>query len=229
MQVIALVQRKGGVGKTTVAINLAGEIAKRGRAVTVVDADPQGSAMAWAGLRKLPFTVRHSVLDRTSLSIWIKNVLKTRADVVIVDTPGDLGPAFKATIEIADLVLMPCGPSSLDINAVRQSIAKLQEQAKAAKQRSPALVLVPTRVDPSTMEGQQISAELGELGQVVAPSLSNDIAFVRAFTAGEPVCLAAANSRADLETRALAEFVLARLAHTPPDVGSGAIVPAKQW
>lgn len=229
MQLIALVQRKGGVGKTTVAINLAGELARRGKAVAVIDADPQGSAIAWAGLRKLPFTVRHEVLEVGSLSIWIRNVLKTPGEVVIVDTPADLGSVFKATAEISDLILMPCGPSSLDLNAARQTLSKLHDHARSAKQRVPSVVLVPTRVDPSTMEGEQIGEELAELDHPVGPALSQDVAFVRAFTAGESVSVSAAGSRADLEMKALADFALAKLALTEGPIGTGTAVVARRW
>ncbi len=230
MQVIALVQRKGGVGKTTVAINLAGELARRGKVVTVIDSDPQGSAIAWAGLRRLPFTVKHELLDRSSVSIWIKNVLKSHGDLVIIDTPADLGPVFKATADIADLIVMPCGPSSLDLNAARQTIAKLHDQMKSNKGRVPAVALVATRVDPATEEGKQISEELSELGGSVGPALSNNVAFVRAFTAGEPVCVSAPGSQADREVVALADFVLGRLEQPQAEMGSiGSVVRASKW
>ena len=52
MKVIGVLNQKGGVGKTTISVNLASELARRGNKVLLVDADPQGSALDWSEIRE---------------------------------------------------------------------------------------------------------------------------------------------------------------------------------
>ena len=127
MIVIVVGQSKGGVGKTTLAVNLAGDIIRYGSSVSVVDADPEGGASHWSRPRQLSFPVRHQVLTATNRLIWVRNVLKSGSDVVVVDLPAGLGPIFETAIMIADLLVVPCGPSSLDIGGAEGTIARARE------------------------------------------------------------------------------------------------------
>jgi len=212
MQVISIVQQKGGVGKTTLAINLAGAIRQRGLSVVVVDADPQGSASAWAIPRKLGFEVRPELLSSGTLSQWLRNILKQRADIILIDTPAGLSSVSRAAVDVADLVIIPCGPSSLDINAARTTLMNVVTALRSDSRSRAQIVIVPTRVDIQTPEGQQITDELNGLGESVSPSLSHDVYFVRAFTQGVTVTNAAPDSGAAREMRTLTEFVLGSMA-----------------
>lgn len=207
MQVISIVQQKGGVGKTTLAINLAGELSQRGRHVVVIDADPQGSSTAWAAPRKLGFEVKAEAVSNGTVSLWMRNVLKQNADVVIVDTPAGLGTVFRTAVEIADLVIVPCGASSLDLNAARTTITTIAAALRNDSRSRARIIAVPTRVDRQTPEGQQIINELQAFCDSVAPGLSHDIYFVRAFTQGVYVGSAAPSSPAAQEVRATTDYV----------------------
>lgn len=212
MHVISIVQQKGGVGKTTLAINLAGALKQRGLTAVVVDADPQGSAAAWSIPRKLGFDVKPELLSNGTLSQWLRNILKQQADVILIDTPAGLSSVFRAAVDVGDLVLIPCGPSSLDINAARNTLLNVVSALRTDTRSRARIVIVPTRVDVQTPEGQQITDELSALGESVSPPLSHDVYFVRAFTQGVSVTAAAPESRAAKETRALADFLLDTLA-----------------
>lgn len=116
MTTISIVHTKGGVGKTTSAIYLATVAHLRGVDVVVVDADPQGSAVQWhkrALTRRnpLPFEVLPTD-ERAGLKI------PEGRELVIVDTPPGRSPLIPAAIEIADLVLIPCGASPMDAERV---------------------------------------------------------------------------------------------------------------
>jgi len=211
MLVFSIVQQKGGVGKTTLAISIAAELRARGKKVVLVDADPQASAVAWSSPRKLGFEVRAEVTGGQTTSQWLRNVLKQQADIVVVDTPAGLGPAFRAAVDIADLIIVPCGPSSLDLNAARQTLSQITSALRGDARSQARVVTIPTRVDMQHPEGQQIAEELSSLGEIVGPPLSHDVYYVRAFTQGVAVTTAAPASPAAGEIRAVTDFLLRQL------------------
>lgn len=212
MFVFSIVQQKGGVGKTTLAISIAAELRARGKKAILIDADPQASAVAWASPRKLGFEVRAELIGGQTVSQWLRNVLKQQADFVIVDTPAGLGPAFRAAIDIADLIIVPCGPSSLDLNAARQTLSQVSSALRSDARSQARIVTIPTRVDVQHPEGQQIAEELSSFGEPVGPALSHDVYYVRSFSQGVAVTTAAPASPAAAEIRAVTDFLLRRLA-----------------
>ena len=99
MRVIGVIGRKGGVGKTTVAVHLAAEYAARKRKVVVVDADMQGSATYWADPGALPVPVVHLPLeDASDVPTWSRDIEAMDADVVIIDGPPHLPEAQYETL-----------------------------------------------------------------------------------------------------------------------------------
>lgn len=113
MPVISIVHTKGGVGKSTSALYLATVAAQRGHPVTLLDADPQGTASEWAsdaagGGTPLPFPV---IPARLPLQI-------PEAALVIIDTPPGTAGVIQAAIDAADLVVVPTGVSPLDVRRV---------------------------------------------------------------------------------------------------------------
>ncbi len=209
MIVIVVAQSKGGVGKTTLAVNVAGDITRYGRTVTLVDADPQGSAHQWAEPRKLNFPVRHELLTLRNQLLWARNVLKSGSDFVVVDLPAGFGTIFETAIAIADLLVVPSGPSSLDIGAARATIAKARE-IRRGDVSGPLLKVatVPTRVDMAHEEGTEIMEALLDLGEPVAPPLSYDVDFVRSFTAGTTVSAEDQGGRASEDVKKLSLFLM---------------------
>lgn len=114
--IVALLNQKGGVGKTTLALHLAGRWASQGRRVLVVDADPQGSALDWSEQRareRLPRLFGVLGLARETLHRELP-AIAADADHVIVDgAPRTTGVARSALLA-ADLVLVPATPSPFD-------------------------------------------------------------------------------------------------------------------
>lgn len=112
-RVIAVLNQKGGSGKTTIAINLAHAIQRQGKEVLIVDADPQGTARDWS---ESCTTVACPVvgLDRESLARDLPAVARSY-DRVVIDGPPQLAGISAAAVKVADAVLIPVQPSPYDI------------------------------------------------------------------------------------------------------------------
>ncbi len=180
--VISVVQRKGGVGKTTIAISLAGDLYQRGILVDVIDADPQRSAAEWAAPGRLPFRVSEVPLHYGEAARWARLVGSSPGSVTIIDTPPH-EYAVGAAVAVADIVVLPCTASGLDLSATEETISAIAF-ARSKRDADVPTFLVPNRVDLRTLEGQQIVEALGEMGEIVCGPIASRLAYVRAFSAG---------------------------------------------
>lgn len=125
MRVIALAQQKGGVGKSALAINLAGAVIATGKTAVIVDLDPQGTAKRWRD-RRQEDDIRVVVADANRLDSVLSTLEKT-TDWVFIDLPGRqdavvVGGAMKR----ADLVLIPARPLDVDIEAAAETVKSAQ-------------------------------------------------------------------------------------------------------
>ena len=114
--IIALLNQKGGVGKTTLALHLAGEWAGRGKRITLLDADPQGSALDWSQQRSrsdLPRLFGVVGLARDTLHREAPELARN-VDHVVIDGPPRVAGLMRSALLAADLVLIPVQPSSGD-------------------------------------------------------------------------------------------------------------------
>jgi len=184
---IAVAQRKGGVGKTTLAISLAGELRRRRKQVGLIDTDPQESACQWAEPGNLHFPVYSLPLGEQPMSTWVRKFNKVAGNhtYVVVDTaPSER--SLVASIAVSNLVLVPCTPSGLDIEATARTL-EIIEKIREHRDRQPNLIIVPNRVDARTLEGRQLVEELSSFGETVSQTIGNRSAFVRAFSSGHTV------------------------------------------
>jgi chromosome partitioning protein len=113
--IVALLNQKGGVGKTTLALHLAGQWAGKGKRVIVVDADPQRSALDWSGQcakEALPRLFNVLAFARDTLHREAPEIARD-ADHVVIDGPPRLAPLMRSTLLAADLVVIPALPSPL--------------------------------------------------------------------------------------------------------------------
>ena len=133
--IFAVANPKGGSGKSTVAILLAGEFAKHGYAIAIIDADPQGSAYQWhassvaRGLSPQGVDLVRAP-DEAALIAAIERL--HGYDVVVIDTPGYYGDVLIQAALRADLVVLPCKVHTFDASQVVRTLRNLEQRAAAA-------------------------------------------------------------------------------------------------
>jgi chromosome partitioning protein len=129
MRTIALINQKGGVGKTTVALHLAAAFWQRGENVLILDLDPQASAKEWHDARATELPHVESI-QPTRLAKVIEQAKDIGTTVLILDTAPHAESAALEAARCADLVLVPCAPSIMDLRAMRKT-ADLLKLVKA--------------------------------------------------------------------------------------------------
>ena len=151
MPVIAIANPKGGVGKSTLATNLAGALAWQGHAVMLGDLDRQQSARQWLGLRPpgLPAITGWEMRESTGQVRPPKGTTH-----IVIDTPAGLhGKKLQALLGLVDLILVPMQASLFDIQATHAFLADLKDHPKAAKVR---VGLVGMRVKDHTIARERL-------------------------------------------------------------------------
>ena len=208
MAIIAVAGRKGGVGKSTIAGNLAAEFAAMKRSVRVLDADPQHSLVAWAaqGDGMLARAVEQVEGGDGALRARVRQAEKD-ADMVLIDTPpGAPEIAYEAAL-VADLMLLPCGASPLDLFALKEALSLALKARAERRSKKPRIRFVPSKVLMSTNLGRGLASSLKDMGKKVLPPIGQRIVVAEAVASGLTVAEYAPNSAAHEEFRELAKAV----------------------
>jgi chromosome partitioning protein len=208
MAIIAVAGRKGGIGKSTIAGNLAGEFAEMGRSVVVLDADPQHSLVAWAeqGEGVLSRCVEKVAGGSGVLRASARKAAK-EADVVVIDTPpGMMEVAYEAALA-ADVLLLPCGASPLDLFAMKDVLSLGLKARAERRSKKPRIRFAPSRVMLSTNLGKGLVSSLEGMGKKVLPAIGQRVVVAEAVASGLTVVEYAPGSAAREEFRVLAKAV----------------------
>jgi chromosome partitioning protein len=209
MAIIAVAGRKGGVGKSTIAGNLAAEFAAMDYSVIVLDADPQHSLAAWAAqgkgmLSRCVEKVRGP--DAGALRTRARSAEKA-ADIVIIDTPPGMPEITYQAALVADLLLLPCGPSPLDLFSLKEALSLALKARAERRSKRPRIRFVPSKVLLNTNLGRSLSSSLEAMGKKVLPPIGQRIVVAEAVVTGLTVCEYAPNSVARMEFKDLAKAV----------------------
>ncbi|HYF58828.1 MAG TPA: ParA family protein [Burkholderiaceae bacterium] len=204
MPVIAVLNPKGGVGKTTLATNVAGWYASRGIPVMLGDVDRQASAKSWLDLRPTAAApIRHWEIAGS-----IARPPKGTTHVVL-DTPAQLeGRKLAEVLRVADTVLVPLQPSMFDILATERFLRDLRGSMRGRRYED-SVAVVGMRVDARTRSAEQLSRFVTGLGLPVAGYLRDTQNYVQLAAHGLSVFDVPASRVA--QDRATWEPLLARL------------------
>jgi len=196
--IVAMASLKGGTGKTTVGLNLAVAAEEAGLQTVVVDVDPQQASAKWGDLRAMtgkPTTVISAMAAR--LPQTIESIVRLGAELVIIDTAAHAEGILVSTIDLADLVLIPCRPTIVDLQYLATTV-----QLTALRRKTAAVVL--NSVAVRTIDRGQAEGAIVDMGVNLMPvGISNLVAYARAITVGQGVTEFEPNGKAAAEMRAL--------------------------
>src|SRR3954453_8223789 len=167
---LAVVNLKGGTGKTTSATALAMQLAARGRTL-FIDADPQGSALAWSEEASFPFpTVGLPVRD---LHVRLLQ-LGADYDHLVIGTPAGVPPIVRSAVLADDTVRIPLSPSGVELRQIGPTFELLAD----LEPHSPTLRVLLTQVHPRTV-ASRVARDLLEKADV--PLLKNEVPHRQSF------------------------------------------------
>ncbi len=199
--IIAVINQKGGAGKTTIALNLAAAMAETGGRVLVIDADPQQTAQDWAAVRETPPPFQVIGFAKPVLHRDLPKIAADYDHVVIDGAPRNYEVARSAILS-ADFVLIPVQPSGADFWASRETV-KLVQEAHAFKETQKSAFVVSRKISRSAL-GRDISDALAEFDMpILRAGTSQRVAYADALTAGLTVIESQPRGAAAEEIRAL--------------------------
>jgi len=178
MRTVLIANSKGGSGKTTVATNLAGYFASRGRRVVLSDLDRQQSALDW--LKRRPEILpRIQGVDGRS-----QHSNDSGAEWTVIDSPAGLhGEKLTEAIKLADWVIVPVQASAFDIGATSDFLDALREEKAIRKERA-FVAMVGTRVDVRARSLDTLNTFLQDTGFPVLTYLRNAQIYIHAAEQG---------------------------------------------
>lgn len=189
--IISVTSLKGGVGKSTIAQNLAVCFAHAGYKVCIVDADTNQSSVRWSGLREepQPGVLVSGLPDGKELAKNVK-ILNDNFEIILIDGTPSLSPTASKILLLADLVVIPVLPSALDLWATQQFLERYSEACEQREQQIPAYFLL-NQLDERTTLGKEAREALEDFRdaglQVFSSSIKPRAAYKKAVLEGRGV------------------------------------------
>ena len=203
--IIAILNQKGGVGKTTLAVHLATALALDGAKVLLVDADPQGSALDWSASRKAEPLFPVVGMPKPTLHKDLA-VLARDYDAVVIDGPPRVNELARSAILASDIVVIPVQPSPYDVWAAEEILTLLREAITFKERLKSAFVI--NRKIVNTAIGRDVGEALSQYAVPVLPAaICQRVSFAESAAEGLTVLELEAKGAAAAEIRAFADEV----------------------
>lgn len=173
MPVISMISPKGGVGKTTTALILALELARRGKTVEMIDADPNFPLVRWASSGACPtnITVTQEIDEENIISVI--DTARKRASFVIVDVEGRASARATNVLLMSNLVLVPMQGSALDAHEAARAFKSVRSVSLARERQLPFAAVL-TRAPASdrlwTRDLKAVASNLQQAGVLLVPT-----------------------------------------------------------
>lgn len=204
--IFSIQSQKGGVGKTTLAINIAYVLAASEALILLVDSDPQGSARDWAAARvnSPPFAVIG--LDRPTIHRDLPKIAKDY-DHVVIDGPPRINDLARSAIIASDLVVIPVQPSPYDVWAAQETV-KLTEEASVFKENLKSVFVINRKI-VNTAIGRDVVEALARYNiPVLRSQICQRVIFAESAAIGVAVMEANSRSQAASEISTLVSELL---------------------
>ncbi len=210
--IIAILNPKGGSGKTTISTNLVRGLGDHGHSVLLVDSDPQGSARDWHAASKNN-RVDLVALDRPN-SVRTLSSIAASYDHAVIDGAAKLEDMIAACIKVSDIVLIPVQPSPFDIWATSDLVEVIQARREITDGVPHAAFVISRAVD-GTRLGTEVRAALAEYDlPVLSTAIMQRQVYPRSAAQGLTV-MDADNDKAKSEIAALTDEVLGMTKQRP--------------
>jgi chromosome partitioning protein len=178
MKTIAVISQKGGSGKTTLSLHLAVAAVLAGRNAAIIDLDPQASATKWSDRRKGELPVVLSA-HASRLENEMMRAKDAGCEILFLDTAPHSDSAALQSAGLSDLILVPCRPAILDIEAITNTL-------DLVRTKSASVFVVMNSIAPQGNEAQEAAEAIAGLNAPVCPiQLVNRVAFSRSLIAGQ--------------------------------------------
>jgi chromosome partitioning protein len=169
-KIISICHQKGGAGKSTITMQLAGTLGLRGNKILVIDADPQGTAIRWSASAAddKPFPAKVAGMGAAGAKVHreVKKFADDYAFIIIDCPPAVESPVPESALLISDLTLVPCIPSPPDIwaaNGITGLITRISGVNESLQSR-----LIINQIKEKTVLGREVKELLDNFGVELA-------------------------------------------------------------
>lgn len=204
--IIALLNQKGGVGKTTLSVNLGSALALSGQRTLLIDADPQGSALDWRAARQGESLLPVVGMAKPTLHKDVPG-LAAAYDYVVIDGPPRANDLARSAIMAADLVVIPVQPSPYDVWAAEE-IVKLIQEARVFKDSLKSVFAINRKIG-NTAIGRDVAEAISAYPfPLASTTIAQRVVFAESAAGGLSVLEAEPKGQAAKEIRALVQELL---------------------
>lgn len=204
--IIGLLNQKGGVGKTTLSVNLAASLARTGARLLLIDVDPQGSALDWAAAREGESLFSVIGFPRATIHKEIGKIGQGY-DHIIIDGPPRVTDLSRSAIMASDVVLIPVQPSPYDIWSVDE-IVKLTEEARVYRDNQKVTFVINRKI-ANTIIGRDVREALANYSiPTMTAAVTQRVIYAEAVAQGQAVYELDPNGPAAAEIEAVTNELL---------------------